>query len=218
VTEIQLFEVEGSRWRFGQDDDDRPWVVAADVAASFGYRTAAEATRLLDEDENRTQIVRTLGGDQRMSVLYEDGLWELIFLSRRPEAKAIKKRVKEILQEIRRTGSYEVASMTPAELLLAQAQRLVEQERQVRQLNVGLAEVSARIDGIEQRTGWFTALAFARLNGLPTDRRSLQLLGIAATKAARAAGVEPVKTQNEVYGELNCYPKWALAKAAGGRA
>lgn len=25
-----------------------------------------------------------------MSVVYEDGLWELIFLSRKPEAKAIK--------------------------------------------------------------------------------------------------------------------------------
>jgi hypothetical protein len=94
-------------------------------------------------------------------VIYEDGLWGLIFRSTKPEAKAIKKRVKAILREIRATGSCS-AELTHAEQLLAQAQALVAQERQVQQLTPGLAEVSARVDGIEQRTGRWSALGFAK--------------------------------------------------------
>jgi phage antirepressor YoqD-like protein len=41
-----------------------------------------------------------------MWVIYEDGIWELIFRSNKPEAKAIKKRVKAILREIRETGRF----------------------------------------------------------------------------------------------------------------
>ncbi|MDI5964812.1 hypothetical protein [Streptantibioticus silvisoli] len=42
---------------------------------------AEKATRLLEEDEKGTQIVGTPGGEQRLSVIYEDGMWELIFRS-----------------------------------------------------------------------------------------------------------------------------------------
>lgn len=104
---IQLFDVAESRWRFGVDEAGQPYVVAADIARALGYRDAGNALRLVDDEERGTQIVSTPSGDQRMSVLYEDGIWELIFLSRKPEARAIKKRVKEILREIRETGRYE---------------------------------------------------------------------------------------------------------------
>jgi len=49
------------------------------------------------EDERGTQIVRTPGGEQRMTVFYEDGIWELIFRSSKPEAKLLKKRIKAML-------------------------------------------------------------------------------------------------------------------------
>ena len=106
MNEPQVFNVEGCGWRFGQDEDGTPWAVAADVARSFDQRDADRVTRLLAEDERGTRRVGTPGGPQEMAVIFEDGLWELIFLSRKPEARAIKKRVKVILREIRRTGRY----------------------------------------------------------------------------------------------------------------
>lgn len=104
---IRLFDVAGSSIRFGTTEDGHPYAVAADFAKAMGYRDADKATRLLDEDEKGTQIVGTPGGPQQMNVIYEDGLWELIFRSTLPGAKAIKKRVKEILRQIRETGRYE---------------------------------------------------------------------------------------------------------------
>jgi anti-repressor protein len=106
MSDLRIFDVEGRGWRFGQDPDGRPWAVAADVARSFGQRDADRVTRLLDEDEKSTRVVGTPGGPQEMKVIFEDGIWELIFRSTKPEAKEIKRRVKAILREIRETGSY----------------------------------------------------------------------------------------------------------------
>ncbi|MEU0355692.1 BRO-N domain-containing protein [Streptomyces cyaneofuscatus] len=109
---LQLFNVSGTDIRFGiTEDDGRVYAVAADFAKAMGYRDASDAVRLLDPEEAGTQIVRTRsanGVDQRreMRVIFEDGMWELIFRSTLPGAKAIKKQVKQILKEIRETGQY----------------------------------------------------------------------------------------------------------------
>lgn len=111
---LAVFDVSGADIRFGTTEDGTPYSIASDYAKTLGYRDAANALRLLDEDEKGTQTVSTPGGPQRMAVIFEDGMWELIFRSTLPGAKAIKSRVKAILREIRETGSYSVAPPAPA--------------------------------------------------------------------------------------------------------
>lgn len=101
-----VFDVQGATWRFGADDGGRNWVVASDIAKTFDHSNPSVMLRSLEEDERGLRIVSTPGGPQEMNVVLEDGIWELIFLSRKPEAKAVKKRVKAILRQIRETGSY----------------------------------------------------------------------------------------------------------------
>ena len=110
---LQLFNVSGADIRFGQTEDGTPYAVANDYAKAMGYRDAANALRLLDEGEKGTQIVSTPGGDQRVSVIYEDGMWELIFRSSLPGAKVIKSRVKAILKQLRETGRYDATVDVP---------------------------------------------------------------------------------------------------------
>lgn len=105
--------------------------------------------------------------------------------------------------------------LTPAEILLRQAQQLVDQERRIRAVSTGLADVTARVDAIEGRTGWWIALAFTKRRGLPTDHSYLLRLGKRAAAVARASGVEPVKTDSVVYGTVNSLPEWAWEQAAG---
>lgn len=107
ASSLQLFNVSGTDIRFGATEDGTPYSVAADFAKTMGYLQASDATRLLEDDEKGQQIVLTLGGPQQMNVIYEDGMWELIFRSKLPGAKAIKKQVKAILKQIRETGKYE---------------------------------------------------------------------------------------------------------------
>lgn len=139
-----VFDVQGAEIRFGATEDGIPYSVASDFAKSLGYGQASDATRLLDDDEKGQQMVLTPGGQQRLNVIYEDGMWELIFRSTLPGAKAIKSRVKAILRDIRETGSYSgVESATPAlpqdyeEALVA----LLGQVRETKALTVRVAEL-----------------------------------------------------------------------------
>ncbi len=134
LREILPFDVEGEPMRFGVTEDDVPFVAATDFAKAMGHRDAEKATRLLDESEKGTQIVGTLGGPQKLNVIYEDGIWELIFRSSLPGAKAIKARVKAILREIRETGRYETTVLDDP---------LAQLERQT-QLTVTAIEIARR--------------------------------------------------------------------------
>ncbi|MDO5288513.1 MAG: Bro-N domain-containing protein [Pseudomonadota bacterium] len=97
--------------------DDAIWFVAPDVAEALGYRNAPDAARHLDDDEKGTQIVRTPGGDQRVTIINESGLYALVLRSRKPEARKFAKWVtSEVLPSIRKTGGYQApTTITPAQ-------------------------------------------------------------------------------------------------------
>lgn len=87
--------------------DGEPWFIAVDIAKVLDYRTAYDMTRILDEDEKGTQIVRTPGGNQNVIVINESGIYSSILRSRKPEAKQFKKWVtSEVLPSIRKHGAY----------------------------------------------------------------------------------------------------------------
>lgn len=111
-TDLDLFAGAGDGLapeHFGIDEHGRAYVVGSVFAKAMGYRDAANATRILDRDEVGTQLVSTSESSGRVanrpvSVIYEDGIWELIFRSTLPGAMSIKARVKAILRELRETG------------------------------------------------------------------------------------------------------------------
>lgn len=85
-----------------------PWFITADVARVLGYRDANNAGRVLDEDEKGTHVVSTPGGEQRVTIINESGLYALVLRSRKPEARKFAKWVtSEVLPAIRKTGKYE---------------------------------------------------------------------------------------------------------------
>ena len=87
--------------------DGEAWFVASEIAAMFGYRDAANLTRILDDDEKGTHNVSTLGGKQDVSVINESGFYHAAFKSRKAEVKPFRKWVTtEVLPAIRKTGSY----------------------------------------------------------------------------------------------------------------
>lgn len=86
-----------------------PWFVAKDICDALSIENNRNATARLDDDEKGVSIVRTPSGDQQMSVVNESGLYNLIFQSRKAEAKAFRRWVTgEVLPTIRRTGRYEL--------------------------------------------------------------------------------------------------------------
>lgn len=87
--------------------DDNPWFVAVDVCNVLGLTNSRKAIENLDEDEKGVTIIYTLGGDQKVSIINEPGLYSLILRSRKPEAKAFKRWIThEVIPSIRKTGGY----------------------------------------------------------------------------------------------------------------
>ncbi|MEZ5688728.1 MAG: BRO family protein [Caenibius sp.] len=86
---------------------DMPWWVAPDLSKMLGYRSASDMVRMLDDDQKGTHSVRTLGGTQEVLIVNESGMWNCVFRSKRPEAKAVVRWLSsEVLPSLRRQGFY----------------------------------------------------------------------------------------------------------------
>jgi prophage antirepressor-like protein len=182
VTAITPFELPSGTVRFGQTADGTPYAVAADFAKAMGYGQASDATRLLDSTEKGQQIVQTPGGAQQMSVIFEDGLWELIFRSTLPGARAVKARVKVILREIRETGRYEVTPAPAFQIPASFAEALELAARQARELEAATERVAelepaaASWSALADATGDYSVADAAKIltrGGIPTGRDRL---------------------------------------------
>ena len=86
-----------------------PWFVAKDVCDALTIGNNRDAVSLLDDDEKLTSAVPTSGQNRKMWFINESGLYNLIFQSRKPEAKAFRKWVTgEVLPTLRKTGRYDL--------------------------------------------------------------------------------------------------------------
>ena len=106
MSEVQMFNFNGNDVRI-ITVNDQPYFVAKDVADVLGYVLTTDMAKMIDDDDRTTHKVHTLGGPQSMIVITESGLYEAIFNSQKPEAKAFKKWVtSEVLPSIRKNGGY----------------------------------------------------------------------------------------------------------------
>ncbi len=87
---------------------ENPLFVAKDVAEWIEYDLSSVNKMIasVDDDEKVRNNVPTPGGMQESWCLTEDGLYEVLMQSRKPKAKQFKKKVKEILKDIRKHGIY----------------------------------------------------------------------------------------------------------------
>ena len=84
-----------------------PWFVAKDVCDALTITNNRDAVAQLDDDEKLMSAIPTSGQNRQMWLVNESGLYNLIFQSRKAEAKLFRKWVtSEVLPSIRRTGSY----------------------------------------------------------------------------------------------------------------
>lgn len=130
MSALEIFKYDGADVRTVTIDGE-PWFVAADVARILGYRMASDFTRRLDDDEKGTRSMRTLGGEQDLTIISESGLYVAVIGSMVEGAREFKRWItRDVIPSIRRTGSY-VAPETPEQLLaraVIQAQQVIERK------------------------------------------------------------------------------------------
>jgi prophage antirepressor-like protein len=128
-TELQIFDYEGNQVRTVQRDGD-PWWVLKDVCAVLDIGNSRDVTARLDEDEKGVDSIDTPGGKQELTVISESGLYSVILLSRKPEARRFKRWVThDVLPTIRRHGMYARDELLDNPDLLIEALQALKFER-----------------------------------------------------------------------------------------
>ncbi|UXR29928.1 phage repressor protein [Staphylococcus simulans] len=100
------------------EKDGEYWSVAGDVAKVLGFRDSYTAIRVLPNHVKDTHKVRTLGGEQCMSIINEKGIYRLVMRSNKTEAEDFQDWICDVLVELRQsTGikEYEVFRMLDKE-------------------------------------------------------------------------------------------------------
>ena len=80
---------------------EEPLFRAKDVADWIEHSDVHKMVQSVDEDEKGIYNVYTLGGNQDVLFLTENGVYEVLMLSRKPVAKEFKKEVKKMLHALR---------------------------------------------------------------------------------------------------------------------
>lgn len=130
--EIQIFENN----EFGKirttGTPDNPMFCLADVCKALGLTAKIVNQRLSDEVVSKYPITDSLGRAQQALFVNEDGLYDVILDSRKPEAKKFRKWItSEVLPSIRKTGSYSInIPKTFAEALRLAADQQEQLEKQ----------------------------------------------------------------------------------------
>ena len=115
------FDYQSIEIRTIKREDGSVWFVAKDITDILGLTNTTKALKNLDDDERSNQ---RLGRQGVTNVINESGLYTLILRSNKPEAKPFRKWVtSEVLPTIRKTGTYTLPTLTPAQQ--RQIQKLV---------------------------------------------------------------------------------------------
>lgn len=131
---------------------ENPLFCLSDVCSVLGLRQG-DVKQRLDKGVVSTQPLETAGGIQHANFVNEDGLYDVILDSRKPQAKAFRKWVtSEVLPAIRKTGGYLATKQddTPEEIMaraltIAQA-TLVKREERLKQLEAQAEQQQATIE------------------------------------------------------------------------
>lgn len=107
-------------------------------------------------------------------------------------------------------------AMNQLDILRAALDQIETAQRDAAEARAIAERTDARLAAIEGKHDWFSALAYARINGLPTHTAFLRKLGMCASNIARAERVEPNRVQHQLFGTVNSYPVWIWDLAAEG--
>lgn len=130
MNELQIFNNEtfGSVRVIMQNDE--PWFVAKDVCEILELDVFKVNQRLDNDLLSKYVVEDSLGRKSNVTIWNESALYDAIFESRKPEARAFRKWVmEEVLPSIRKTGGYHMVPKSLPEALRAYALEVEKRER-----------------------------------------------------------------------------------------
>ena len=200
--------------------NNQVWFCIKDVCDILELTNPTVVAKRLDGDEVTKFNLGSKFGITNFT--NESGLYTLILRSDKKEAKPFRKWItSEVIPTIRKTGKYEEKKkpLTQAELILQQAQWMVEAESRINNIEnnvIGLANTIEdndksikRLENNQRRTvtsNHLTVIAYANIKGIKPKSYHAPSIGKKATKICREKDLLIGTTVDSRYGLINTYP------------
>jgi hypothetical protein len=216
------------------DEDGKPQIVLRPAVESLGLTFDSQRRKLQGRSwACVTQRVLQLDGQRREHTTVDVRTFLMLLATinennvaedKRPLLIAYQSEVADVIEAYWRNGvvanprAVAVIPQPPTGLDVIQAM-LDEVRRVEANANAALAvaeETNARLDAIEGKHDWFSAIAYARLHDMQTSSQFLRKLGGCAGRIGRSHGIEPTQVQHQLYGWVNSWPAWVWDLAADG--
>ena len=146
MNEIQIFQnQEFGAIRTLSNEQGEPMFCLKDVCEALGLQTKQVVRRLMDDVFSKHPIVDNLGRTQQATFVNEDGLYDTILESRKPQAKLFRKWVTgEVLPSIRKQGGYMVVRPDESdEVIMARALQIMQATLQRRDEQIAMLQPRA---------------------------------------------------------------------------
>lgn len=145
-------EVLGKQLRI-YGDFENPLFLAKDIAEWIDYAKTGNGSydvnkmlKTVDENEKLIRKIFASGQNREMWFVTEDGLYEVLMQSTKPIAKKFKKKVKEILKDVRKYGMYATDELLDnPDLIIKMATRLKEEKEKNKELEDKMKENKPKI-------------------------------------------------------------------------
>lgn len=178
--------------------DGEPWFVGKDLSTLLGYKDNTSAMRNNVDIDDRTvcSISTPSRGKQKMTVVNESGLYQLIFGSKLAAAKRFKKWVSsDVLPTIRKTGSYGQPQLpqTPMQLLELHYQAIKQVDSRVDEVKAELEQFKLEIPIFGEECSEINAVVANKVN---------ECLGGKASVAFQNKKLQR-KLYRDIYGQTN---------------
>ena len=218
--------VSGADDLMAMQDNGREWAALKPMCDTLGIDFSAQLKRLKTRSWAGVAVkaIPSPGGIQNTVVIDSQTipLWLATIDERRVNESARSKLVayqreaRDALDAYFNKRLVAAPAVNQFDVLRAAIDQIEAAQRDAAQAKELAERNEARLDGIEGRHGWFSALGYARFNGLPTYEKFLNKLSRCAGMIARSHGIAPDKVPHAHYGTVNSYPAWVWDLASEG--
>lgn len=116
--------------------NNKEYFLAKNVCDILELKNVSQALSRVQIGDIISNDTPTTSGIQKMSYVDEFALYDLIMASKKPQAVEFKKWTYEVLQQIRKTGKFEIQQLTQKEQVLLLAKNLLEAEEENQKLKI----------------------------------------------------------------------------------
>ncbi len=214
INKITTFENE----KFGEVrvilENEVPYFNLNDVCVILGLSNPSQVkTRLKGDGVIINEVIDNLGRKQKSNFINEVNLYKCIFQSRKEEAEQFTDWVaSDVLPTIRKTGKYEIKTLSVPEMILEQAKYLVEVDNRLNKFENNISDMEkgiSRLEHNQRRTitnNYFTVIAYANMKNIHPKSYNSSVVGKKATKLCREKGYLTGAIVDSRYGNINTYP------------